>query len=528
MNKSFSFLFALGAVAFASCSQDEPVISTEESYNRDFVKEFGVIDSRQDWNTVTRCSVNLKGSASEVEIYAKMDGNYRLVGHYTDVASGKSLGFDAPKACTDFYVYADGMGFFVTDGATVDLLATRTANLYPNDPNEFITLADDWSTFTYSTMTAFQSKLTENTDNTKVDGVVSNYDMVSPGEFTVYPMYWNAAWTHTLGIYWYDESGQMHKRDFYVDHEGDELKLNTTTDGFVSASNSGYSNTNKSYACTSLKDYTLKDDYIQSRGFTIKLAKGTKFGFYVSTTEGGTVYSDASLNGGKHLASFFDSEDNEGTTHTYVGFEDDPNQTVFDLNDLIIMISPTPEVIEYEDVNYVLAAEDLGATFDFDFNDVVFSVSYVAGEKTAKVKALAAGGTLPVTVYCGDTQVGGEFHSWFGDGSIPSTTMINTGTITEEGQEFEISVPEDFSLALNTATKTSMGNFRIVVNGNENIYGPSDTGVAPQMLCLPASWQWPTETTRISEAYPDFAEWGANYTKSGWTDTVVADKVVKR
>lgn len=527
MKKSFSFILVLGAVAFASCSQDDAVITAEENYTRDFIKEFGVIDSQQDWNTVGRRSVTVKGSASDVEIYAKMDGNYRLVGHYTNVASGKTLGFDAPKECTDFYVYADGKGYFVTDGATMGLLTTRTAMVYPTDPSEFITLADDWTTFTYSTMTAFQSKVPENKDNTKVDGVVSNYDMVSPGEFTVYPMYWNAAWTHTLGIYWYDESGDMHKRDFYRDHEGDELKLNTTRYGYVSASESTKSD--PGWECTDLpSEYTLEKDNIQSKGFTIKLPKGTKFGFYVTTTERGTVYSDASLNGGKHLASFFDSQDSEGNTHTYVGFEDDPNQKTFDLNDLIIMLTPAPQVIEYDEVNYVLAAEDLGSTNDFDFNDVVFSVSYVSGEKTAKVKALAAGGVLPVTVYCGDTQVGGEFHSWFGDGSIPSTTMINTNSITEEGNEYEITVPEDFSLALNTTTKQSMGNFRIVVNGEENIYGPSETGLAPQMLCLPASWQWPVERTRISDAYPGFAEWGANYTQTGWSDQVVEGKVVKR
>ena len=67
-----------------------------------------------------------------------------------------------------------------------------------------------------------------------------------------------------------------------------------------------------------------------------------------------------------------------------------------------------------------------------------------------------------------------------------------------------------------------MGGFSIRIINNEKeataIKAP-ENGTAPQMICIDGStgWAWPTERTNISDAYPAFGEWGANYaTNKDW------------
>lgn len=555
--KKIVLFMALGAMV-ASCSQDDNVvISDAEQYTRDFVKEFGTIDSKQDWNMVDRYSVNVTGSANNVEIYAKVDDAYRCVGHYTSVSGSKALAFDAPKGCTDFYVYADGKGFSVSNGQSIDLNSSAVAKAptrtYVGGTNDVVTAEEEYKTFDYSVMTAWSDICPEGGNNADNDKLISSYDMIAKDgktTFTVYPIYWNTRNTHVLGIYWYDSEGNMQKQPFYQDKEGDELKIHAQRGSgrysyktYVSAAEGWNENKySAGYECTTVPyGYTLLTDDFQSKGFKITLPEGTRFGFYiVSTTDDTgfkedpaerthTIYSDSKLNGNKHMASFMNVTTADGTERTYLGFEDwwvDGN--IADLNDLVVLIDPAPEVINTDDMSYVIAAEDLGSTNDFDFNDVVFSVTYKSGETSAYVTALAAGGTLPVQLYRDGQAIGGEFHSWFGDGTIPSTTMINTTAYDTAGKTVEITIPTDFSLTLNSTTKASMGNFSVVVNGENNIYGPSQTGVAPQMICVPYTWQWPLERTRISEAYPNFGEWGANYTKTDWVNNPVEGKVVVR
>ena len=99
----------------------------------------------------------------------------------------------------------------------------------------------------------------------------------------------------------------------------------------------------------------------------------------------------------------------------YLAFEDWPSTSGFeskmaDLNDLVFIIDesePYSTLIDIEHGDkisapweWVVAAEDLGTTDDFDFNDVVFGVSNYKedadGKATVDVRALASGGTLPV------------------------------------------------------------------------------------------------------------------------------------
>ena len=77
----------------------------------------------------------------------------------------------------------------------------------------------------------------------------------------------------------------------------------------------------------------------------------------------------------------------------------------------------------------------------------------------------------------------------------------------------------------------SMGNFWVEVKGNGaqtgtlKVTAPGE-GDAPQMICVPAAWAWPTERTSINSAYPQFSTWVTNPDYYDWVNTPVTGKVV--
>lgn len=174
--------------------------------------------------------------------------------------------------------------------------------------------------------------------------------------------------------------------------------------------------------------------------------------------------------------------------------------------------------------SWIIACEDLGDTDDFDFNDIVLSISHVGGTTEATITPLAAGGTLEATIY-NNGQAVGEIHKLLG---VATNEFANTENgITKTAEPITISVAEDFSVTDN------MGGFTIHIVGRD---GKTSTtlsapgrGEAPQMICVPGDWQWPMERTNISTAYPGFGEWGANYnTNNEWYKSPVSDEVIER
>jgi hypothetical protein len=170
---------------------------------------------------------------------------------------------------------------------------------------------------------------------------------------------------------------------------------------------------------------------------------------------------------------------------------------------------------------WIIAAEDLGHN-DFDFNDVVFGViNYkVSGYKgTVEIVPLAAGGTRPIHIlYKGKEIDGGEFHSWF-EGNHTSATPINVGGYSAKGISRTLEVGTDFTMSC-VDGESNMGGFAIRVDKpgeqtSTTINAPDfNAGVleAPQMICVPQTWQWPSEQTPITDAYRDFTAWCADQT----------------
>lgn len=210
-------------------------------------------------------------------------------------------------------------------------------------------------------------------------------------------------------------------------------------------------------------------------------------------------------------------------TQSYFCFEDWPLGS--DLNDLIFIVKELNLTVtsDGEKINgnvdtpftWIIAAEDLGTTDDFDFNDMVVGVTVDpvndGGEdyNTITFNPLAAGGTMPIYLHFDPVGTDGttalnivntsaivsditedgilyphylvanggttpekadcEWHNWF-DSGYSSSTMINTGTGSSTAttlHQCQVTVDGTFSLTkYSNVSSGKFNGFYIEVVGN--------------------------------------------------------------
>lgn len=183
--------------------------------------------------------------------------------------------------------------------------------------------------------------------------------------------------------------------------------------------------------------------------------------------------------------------------------------------------SEKPAVKDPDPESWLFACEDLGGSHDYDFNDVVWEVKkeWNNGVCTGTVQVLAAGGTLPFTLlFKGETVCTKKqaFSSIASDKVIvnsgvsttdPYENGLSSSPITVSGINADWSADnnkEDFTLAV----ETTRGAIYITANKK------GQEGKTPQVLVVPSDWEWPTEGTTITAAYPHFN------TITNWTGKV--------
>lgn len=96
--------------------------------------------------------------------------------------------------------------------------------------------------------------------------------------------------------------------------------------------------------------------------------------------------------------------------------------------------------------------------------------------------------------------------------------MLNTENSGKAGDPITVPVAPDFSIAM-TPDADNMGGFAVEVEtreGSTRMVDNPGRGEVPQMICVTGDWKWPYEKMNISEAYPEFGQWGANYQNSEW------------
>jgi len=197
--------------------------------------------------------------------------------------------------------------------------------------------------------------------------------------------------------------------------------------------------------------------------------------------------------------------------------------------------------------SWIFACEDLGGSYDYDFNDIVWEVSQDVNTdaetgaitySNVKITLLAAGGILPVQIYYGETAIGDELHTIFG------------GTAKDNGKYDQVNVNPDVALSAGVLVGEIAGTneaamdidvlktqLKLKVNGtidaSANYYvsavrvGDKDD-TAPQVLILPGDWCWPTEGTNIQEAYPRFSDWVKDTKNADWGSNKAEGKTMTR
>ena len=243
---------------------------------------------------------------------------------------------------------------------------------------------------------------------------------------------------------------------------------------------------------------------------------------------------------------------------TALGFEDAGGDN--DLNDIVLWIEgdfkAEQELVKVETTtsndseSWIFACEDLGGTFDYDFNDVVWEVykeyktttttttengvssstttkEFVAG----KVRLLAAGGTLPVELYYNERSLG-DVHQLFGQQPVGVDLyhQVNVGAKVEK-TPIELLIP-DLTITATTNINDIKNNFKVRVKGEQGnshfVTAPDMNSTAPQIILLPGDWEWPRENVSITAAYPEFTNWVQDKTWTDWARTWVPANTVNR
>ena len=556
----------LGGLVMTSCSDNVLEKPVHEEYAKSFVELFGPVHPEQDWNMAQQKSVTVEmGTPGTVFVYAKTDIAYNLVGQYENVSGSQVLKFDAPETVNDFIVYANGEGKKAGNGERVAFDGVKSRGAFVDNLNAAVEKHAAQTTFPIKNadngVASFLRLLTEGNSHENLPGLKYDFFALGGGanKPSVFPVYWNSGMDHELGIYFRTvENGQvkvvgdlipiwrtkeMVREDFHI--------VTTQNQTVVDPQWEGANGYYPYQINTNIKE-------IVTRGFDLNLTQGAAFGFYLKVWhdwdngdyDGNKIftwYTDKELNDDQLAhAAYFEFGDNvkylcfedfRGTNYVHSGQTSDR-----DFNDVVFVFNPAPEIVHNEGAKWVLAVEDLGVTDDYDFNDAVLCIERVSGTTTAKVTPLAAGGTLPIQLMHDGNPVGEELHSYFGaeptDGKYP---MINTTSAGAPGESFEIPVTRDWSLA--EYTKTQMGGFNIMVDNvpNETIITPPNPGEAPQMICVPYTWNWPKERVRIDTAYPGFTKWGNTnvddteyagaiwgngYLAGGWLTPCNSEKVI--
>lgn len=570
----------------SSCSDyDNGYTEKGIAYKEQFVDMFGTPDPNHTWNMASQvcvqATINLEGTYT-VKVYTAnpryADANAYLLGQFEGVEGGGTRSFmcDIPANVTVPYVGLidkDGNRLIspaeLTDGvAKVEFGVAETRTVFASSNNGITVSATKQKVFTKDEVLHPTETLPEFGNNT---GKVSqNFEYVSSGSFTFYPIYSitsNKGSTKNgerIGIYTYDANGNVIK-------DGDEPRITWIWQSdpyWLDARQTGTSTWDQLYAFNlhgtdhvegakywyddGAKTFINTYDAIRTQGITVSIPVGTRFGIVIDT-EQGNYYSNSDYNKDEGAPIAVNSTTPDGVNDTYAatfysdgmlylafedwnyglsGHDNDFNDVVFAFDNEFSLPSVIDKDVADIPMTYIVACEDLGGTFDWDFNDVVFAIEHVSGLTTARLKLLAAGGTLPVQIEYKKTEnsqpvviefkdangnLKADLHEAFGV-DLRTPVNVNAGYSADPlySEYFNVGDINSFSVS------THADRFQIHVtyeDGSEamqiHIPNKADTEhKEPQaFLVADPNWKWPDELQCITIPYEDFTTWVSDHLK---------------
>lgn len=298
----------------------------------------------------------------------------------------------------------------------------------------------------------------------------------------------------------------------------------------------------------------VNPEYYLFPHYKITMPAGTTWGIYLKTHKQQNINSanviwcsNPAYNNGndknKNVDNIVKSTVAAGTfTYsgvTYCCFEDAPCSASgyqsfdHDFNDFMLVITPRPIESTYDSETARVMCEDLGGTFDWDFNDLVYDLVYEEGmqsDQNAKVSIYlrAIGGTLPIffkyptlnpidlhKVCCGQSlNEKGLYDPVLGKQNYKLATITLDYKKREKGQDvfgpivknIEICVADTWYTA-----STRAGESEVVVEESHVIKFPEPGGdKVPQCFMTSQGTEWPDELQNITKRYDQFADWVKN------------------
>lgn len=583
MNKTIKFLPLVAATAALAGCQDYDLgfDAKEIAYKHNFEKAFGQINPEQDFNLATRASVSVTvDRPSQVKIYAKYGRNYKLVADYKEVTGTQVLGFDVVEGTTDIRVTDGSIAKETTVGGSVSFDASDMTRGFVT--TGLSTPKDDWFVMNHDLATAWVKIIPERGSRstkygTNLGKVTQDFTYVSQGNFTMYPMFSWTSGNDQIGIYFTDKQGNYHEvivMDNNFNNDNLQYRLTTEAEGTWNAPLGHQPSYGYQGNITDDGTHTLDNiAEVRGKGVTISLPPGTVFGMFLfhSNSEK-KFYSESNLNEDVsvtetrntaisegtegaytitnnmnkkacHASSFYCTVD--GKEYQFLGFEDWDNmannqgESDFDLNDFMILFDGVlPSVNDQETPGWVLAYEDLGNTFDWDFNDIVAKVQYVSGQDYATFTPLAAVGTLNSYVkykgeYITKDKTTSEIHAMMGATDNAPHAIINGYSKGNPGKSVTFEVEKTFSMTV-LGDVADMGGLTLEVekvadDPEPAVIAYAGEGITPEVICLPefwydnddapryrSEWAWPTEHSSIKYVYPKFSAWVSSKEDNGW------------
>lgn len=249
---------------------------------------------------------------------------------------------------------------------------------------------------------------------------------------------------------------------------------------------------------------------------------------------------------------------------TYCCFEDAPlsksnnKGQIFrsydhDYNDFMLKITPRPVESTYNSSSVRVMCEDLGGSFDWDFNDIVYDLKFEQGahqneHATITITLQAVGGTLPIHMIVKGQDMG-ELHERLGGQTIGADglfTPINVGEgqtgkkpieLTKidlgrdkmpDGYDFrqivhEISLQvceEHYSTRGTRAGETSSSSSTTTEVSHIINFPDAEGDKAPQCFMTSVGTEWPDELQNIGKKYSEFNDWVKNQASNNdWSKT---------
>lgn len=173
-----------------------------------------------------------------------------------------------------------------------------------------------------------------------------------------------------------------------------------------------------------------------------------------------------------------------------------------------------------------IMCEDLGGTFDFDFNDAVIDVAFDAYDE-AIISVQAAGGTMPIYVEKTADEHDGhyELHNLLGGSTTQPINVdynrthapaIYRGGIYHSRKVSDISISVFNTVVNDTYTITGGTDERVNLNPNTDASNPYSNPtakkgtIAPRAFAVPTDVKWMKECKWIDKTYTYFPNYVAN------------------